>query len=222
MPSSRAKRRRKSTVRKRDSSLCGIHLGGCGNEICNGQPYDVDHIIPRSYFELLDGERKRQFESPWNLQPMHRECHERNRTGQIWTFPTFQCECHSLQIENRVLYLRYNGEFVCAIWDEILDREISIAGLGRAKIQRFGHVGSPRHKPGRYTHGEAVGASAHFTGHSLPSMSDEQIQEFNTFENNRINGVAGESIDKFNRPRRDADTGILVGAMTVDYEVKSD
>ena len=222
MPSTRAKRKRKSAVRKRDSSLCGIHLGGCGKEIGNAEAYDVDHIIPQSYLGVLDRERRRRFESLWNLQPMHRECHERNRSGQIWSFPTFQCRCHSLHIKNRVLYLRYNGELMAAIWDEIGNTEISIGDLGRAKIQRFGHIGSPRHKPGKYTHGEAVGTNAHFTGHSLPSLSDEEIEEFNVLEDHRINGVAGDSIAKFNRAGGDPDTGILLDTMTVHYEVRSD
>ena len=111
---------------------------------------------------------------------------------------------------------------VVPIWDEILNREMSIGGLGRANIQSFGHIGSPRHKPGKYTHGEAVGANAHFTGHSLPTMSDEEIQEFNALEENRINGVVGASIDKFNRPGRDSDTGILLHNMEIHYETKPD
>ena len=50
------------------------------------------------------------------------------------------------------------------------------------------------------------------------------MEQFNTqyAEYKRINGVAGESIDKFNRLRRDADTGILVGALTLDYELNPD
>ncbi len=118
--------------------------------------------------------------------------------------------------------MRYNGELMAAIWDEIGNTEISIGDLGRAKIQRFGHIGSPRHKPGKYTHGEAVGTNAHFTGHSLPSLSDEEIEEFNVLEDHRINGVAEDSIAKFNRAGGDPDTGILLDTMTVHYEVRSD
>ena len=222
MPSSRAKRKRKSAVRKRDSSLCGIHLGGCGKLIHDGDTYDVDHIIPQSFFELLDSERKRRFESRWNLQPMHRECHEKNRSGQFWSFPIFQCQCHSLHIKHRVLYLRYNCDLVIAIWDKILNKELLIAGLGPVRIQRSGRIGSLGHKPGSYTHGKAVGNKAHYTGHSLPTMSDEEIREFNMLEDNRLNGTLGASIDKFNRYSVDSDTGLSADSMTIRYEVKPD
>ena len=103
---------RKKWLLKRDSYICGKHLGGCGERITNSQTANstVDHIIPRGYYHKVTAKQedmvdlRRDFEQDWNLQPMHGECN-RNRGGQLNGYPRFQCGCHFLHITKNDLYV---------------------------------------------------------------------------------------------------------------------
>ena len=205
----------------RDSRRCGIHLGGCSNVIELGEPYDLDHLIPQSfYMDLPDTNLRRKFESPWNLQPMHRSCHEAHRTGQLWGFPVFQCQCHSLFIKDRVLYLRYQHQLVVKLYE--ITPSVVMLNMGGKPVpvkmmSSVGTIGSKRHSPHKpRTHGKADRSRAHHVGHRIPALSDEEIAEFNKLEDDRISLVPSvDSIEKFNSVRME--DGIISDSMSIDY-----
>ena len=205
----------------RDSRLCGIHLGGCSKPIKPGELYDLDHLIPQGYYmDLPDPNHRRKFESPWNLQPMHRSCHEADRSGQLWGFPIFQCQCHSLHIRDRVLYLRYQYQLVVRL-HEITSSVVMLNEGGKSvpvkMMSSIGTIGSKRHNPHKLrTHGKADRSRAHHVGHRIPALSDEKIDEFNKLEDERISpGGTTESIEKFNSVRMEG--GIISDSISIDY-----
>ena len=169
---------------------CGIHLGGCSKIIDQGEQYDLDHLIPQGfYLDLDDLSERRKFESLWNLQPMHRSCHEAHRNGQLWGFPVFQCSCHSLHIKDSTLLLRYQGQLVAKLY-EITQPVVMMNFNGKmvpvGMMSSVGTLGSKRHKANRkYTHGKVGRRTAHRIGHRMPALSDEQIEEFNQIESDR-------------------------------------
>ena len=221
MADRRKKQRLKSRVMERDSRRCGIHLGGCSREIEPGEQYDLDHLIPQAfYMDLPDPNLRRKFESPWNLQPMHRSCHEAHRNGQLWGFPIFQCQCHSLYIKQRVLYLRYQHQLVTRL-HEITPSVVTINFGGNPvpvkMMSSVATIGSKRHSPHKpRTHSKADRSRAHHVGHRFPALSDEEIEEFNKLEDERISSKATtESIEKFNSVRME--DGIISDSMSIDY-----
>ena len=221
MSSRRGRQRQRARVMDRDSRRCGIHLGGCSKVIEPGDQYDLDHLIPQSfYMDSPDPNHRRKFESPWNLQPIHRSCHEAHRTGQLWGFPVFQCQCHSLHIKNRVLYLRYQDQLVVRLY-EITPSVVTFNMGGKSvpvkMMSSVGSIGSKRHRPHRpRTHGKADRSRAHYVGHRFPALSDEEIEEFNSLEDERIfSGVMTESIEKFNSVL--TEDGIISDSMAIDY-----
>ena len=106
----------------RDSGRCGIHLGGCGRRIERSNQCEVDHIIPLVLAKLI-APAPREFDRPWNYQPMHKECNREKadrmngrELGELETaatvgantpddWPRFQCKCHYLQILGNDLYV---------------------------------------------------------------------------------------------------------------------
>ena len=210
---------RKKRVMQRDSQRCGIHLGGCGGHITNNKDSNVDHMIPQSFFQnhISDPSLQRQFEEDWNLQPMHVACHQKNRSGQLWDFPLFRCTCHSLKIKNRNLYVRHKDDLIGPLI-QIL-RPDAISNMPETITNNFGILGGDQ-KPGRYTHGRTTPSTAHKTGHQIPTLTDDQIREFNALEDKRVAGIPADSIDKFNRMLHGfEDHGLQIFGIEIDYEV---
>ena len=205
----------------RDARRCGIHLGGCSREIEPGEQYDLDHLIPQSfYMDSPDPNFRRKFENLWNLQPMHRTCHEAHRTGQLWGFPLFQCKCHSLHIKDRVLYLRYEELLVVRLYEitpSVVMFNMDGESIPVKMMSSVGKIGSTRHRPERpRTHGKADRSTAHHVGHRIPALSDEEIEDFNKLEDERVSSRhTTESIEKFNSVLMEG--GIISDSMSVDY-----
>ena len=189
---------------KRDDGKCGIHMGGCGGQVKYRSQCEVDHIVPVVLYNALAPE-PRDFDNPWNYQPMHRECHrakeDRLRGRELGEleaavtvgantpddWPRFECQCHYLQIVGSDLlvftrgpidhgsHLLYPG-VVKDFGNE--DRQDAILVIG----QWTGPGGIP-------TVGYSnMGNSAR--GFLLPSFSPKRVTGFNIFESTRV-GLPG-------------------------------
>lgn len=80
---------------RRDSFLCGRHVGGCRKEIgydevVSGGTISLDHILSKS-FAMSHKERMMLKKSDWNLQPMHESCNNQ-KGGSLGV--DFLCNCH--------------------------------------------------------------------------------------------------------------------------------
>ena len=120
LPKRKKTRAAKRKIVPRDSGLCGIHSGGCGQALTTN--CTVDHIVPLSLAKSV-APNPREFDQPWNYQPMHQECNKRKddetgnrelgefetiaiaRTNTPDHWPRFQCKCHYLQILEGDLYV---------------------------------------------------------------------------------------------------------------------
>lgn len=99
---------------RRDSFICGLHVGGCGNFIRRkgvviGEHVNQDHIVPKDFFNSHDA--KDEFQKIWNIQPMHKRCNGRRR-GTLDT--QFRCACHHTYVneDNSVdLFYKDNNEW---------------------------------------------------------------------------------------------------------------
>lgn len=202
-------RKRRSHLLRRDSKLCGIHLGGCREPIRTRTDATIDHIITQSFFnERKDWMTPEYFNDDWNLQPMHRTCNQR-RGGQIYGFPSFACFCHWLRIDKtpngHILILRYKTD------REVLSKPISTedhgfvfdtrstgkfsAEFGGAHELQINSVWSMgRLKPGK----KGITGKGQL-GHALPRISPDEVPEFNQLEMQRITGQTKDTIEKFNR-----------------------
>ena len=194
----------KSALLKRDDGKCGIHMGGCGGQVKYRSQCEVDHIVPVVLYNALAPE-PRDFDNPWNYQPMHRECHrakeDRLRGRELGEleaavtvgantpddWPRFECQCHYLQIVGSDLlvftrgpidhgsHLLYPG-VVKDFGNE--DRQDAILVIG----QWTGPGGIP-------TVGYSnMGNSAR--GFLLPSFSPKRVTGFNILEARRV-GLPG-------------------------------
>ena len=72
-------------------------MDGCGRRLPTRKSATRDHIIPAAFIALLPGERRRDFNNDWNIQPMCPGCNSA-RIGQVSAWPLFRCRCHHLQI----------------------------------------------------------------------------------------------------------------------------
>ena len=108
----------KEKLLERDNALCGFHSGGCGERIEIVEEANIDHIIPKSFFEFLPNAkefnpRSRIHLPTWNLQPMHPTCNN-SRGGQLINGVQFRCRCHHNFIdsngERHVCYLEGGTE----------------------------------------------------------------------------------------------------------------
>lgn len=109
---SKKQRRSLTKILSRDDDRCGIHAGGCGEKIEPTQHgIDRDHIYPKAYFKGRPNAS--QFNDLWNLQPMHRDCHELRGRGQIVSGVSFRCTCHYNYADeqgNRFVYYKQPSE----------------------------------------------------------------------------------------------------------------
>ena len=206
-------RKQLTQLLKRDDHLCGIHIGGCGQEIKNRTDATVDHIFTRSFFKDREiGIEPRVYNRDWNCQPMHPECN-RQRGGQIYGFPLFSCSCHWLQTErkakgNHVLTLHYrteSGEIALPVStekDDFVFRPQLSTGksshlFGDRKyidVDISGMWSMGTLKPGK----KGITGKGQL-GHVFPRISPEEVQEFNRLEVQRIKGVSTpQTLEKFN------------------------
>ena len=194
----------KSSLLSRDNRKCGIHMGGCGGQVQSRSQCEVDHIVPVVLYNALAPE-PRDFDNPWNYQPMHKECHKakedrlRGRelgdleaavtvganTPEDW--PRFECQCHYLQIVGEDLLVFTKGPIdteshllfprvVRDFGDE--DRQDGILVPG----QWTGLGGIP-------TRGYA-NTDNNVRGFILPSFSPKRVPGFNILEARRV-GLPG-------------------------------
>ena len=211
-------RKQLTRLLNRDGHLCGIHIGGCGQEIRNRTHATVDHIFTRSFFkDRKVSIRPRIYNRDWNCQPMHSECnHERG--GQIYGFPLFSCSCHWLQIDRKseghhVLTLHYSTEsdevalsvstkeedFVFGTQFSTGKSSHLFGGAEHIDVNIMGMWSMGTVKPGR----KGITGKGQL-GHVFPRISPDEVKEFNRMEVQRINDVSSpQTIEKFNR-RMDA------------------
>ena len=190
----------KSVLLKRDDRKCGIHMGGCGEEVRYRSQCEVDHIVPVVLYKALAPE-PRDFDNPWNYQPMHKECHrakeDRLRGRELGEleaavtvgantpddWPRFECQCHYLQIVGSDLLVLTKGTIdngshllypgvVKDFGNE--DRQDAIVVIG----QWTGPGGIPT--VGYSNMGNSV------RGFILPSFSPKRVPGFNIFEAQRV------------------------------------
>ena len=86
---------------QRDGYECGLHVGGCGTDACSSPEADLDHIFPQAFFRDTKALNPREYDRPWNLQRMHKECNREAKGGFVSGFPVFKCACHWLQIRTQ-------------------------------------------------------------------------------------------------------------------------
>ena len=200
----RITRAEKSALLRRDDRACGIHMGGCGEQIQSRSQCEVDHIVPVVLFQSLAPE-PRDFDNRWNYQPMHKECHQakedRLRGRQLGEleaavtvgantpddWPRFECQCHYLQVVESDLFVFTKGSIgtgghllyagvVKDFGDE--DRQDAVLVPG----QWTGSGGRP-------TRGYSnIGNNVR--GFMLPSLSPRRVPGFNIFEARRV-GLPG-------------------------------
>ena len=152
--------------------------------------------------------RREQYNSDWNIQPMHLACnHERG--GQIYGFPLFSCSCHWLKIEEvsegHVLKLYYktntqNFAIVVSsakhnfVSGKIRTGKFSHEFDGRTEIETSGVWSMDRGRPG-----ETGITGRGQLGHVFPRIAPEEVELFNRLEVQRIEGNPEETIEKFNQ-----------------------
>lgn len=86
---------------KRDGYICGPHVGGCGKQACSDTETNIDHIFPQAFFRDTKALAPEKYNSPWNVQRMHKACNNEAKGGFVFGFPEFKCKCHWLQIRKR-------------------------------------------------------------------------------------------------------------------------
>ena len=172
-----ANRRKRLRVLKRDQRLCGIHFGGCGRRIEEGEKYNVDHIIPRALFSRVAKGRNAEFNEDWNYQPMHVACNDA-KASQLRGWPRFDCDCHYLQIGGRDLYVYTKGHVGEGM--HLLLRDI-VSGRND-KVDAHLVVGSGKGKGGS----NIVGYRQGQFGYLLPGIAPSNAEMFNLAERSAV------------------------------------
>ena len=196
----RITRARKSALLKRDDWKCGIHMGGCGGQVQYRSQCEIDHIIPVVLYNSLAPE-PRDFDNPWNLQPIHKGCHKakedrlRGRalgaleaavtiganTPDDW--PRFECQCHYLQIVGTDLFVFTRNPIDTA-------RHLLYPGVVR-------DFGNEDRQDGILVTGKWTGSGGiptrgfsnidnNVRGFILPSFSPKRVPGFNILEAQRV------------------------------------
>ena len=172
-----ANRHKTRRVLKRDQRLCGIHFGGCGRKIEEGEKYNLDHIIPRALFSKVATRRNAEFNEDWNYQPMHVECNSA-KASQLRGWPRFDCDCHYLQINGRDLFVHTKGHvgegrhlFLPSIVSDRSDR-----------VDARVVVGSGKGRGGRNIAGYREGQF----GYLFPGMAPSHAEMYNLMERSAV------------------------------------
>ena len=150
------KRKQRGRVLRRDKRCCGVHLGGCGQIIKEGEGCSVDHIIPTAFFSKVAGGDRSLYERDWNCQPMHVHCNK-NKAAELAEWPKFRCGCHFLQVEEGHLFVRTRGR-------PGTERHLLLPNVVSASRDKVGArvVVGPGKLGGQKVRGGAVGMKAEF------------------------------------------------------------
>ncbi|MDD9869098.1 MAG: hypothetical protein OXU50_04300 [Gammaproteobacteria bacterium] len=145
---------------RRDNYKCGIHTGGCGEDIKRNEA-TKDHIIPKDYVKTRDNSR--EFIGDWNYQPMHKRCNE-EREGQIIDKPEFKCKCHGVYVDEQgarwVMYKEGKNWKKVKYWSEKPNRDYTIPPVQKEAMNRViivpgrskNQAGVSIFKPGAFGH----------------------------------------------------------------------
>lgn len=177
MPKARQAMRR---LLRRDDRLCGVHLGGCGKEIEQGQRHNRDHIIPRSLFGKVARGRENEFEQDWNCQPMHEACNTA-KSFQMDRWPRFDCRCHFLQVVEGDLYVCTVGK-VARGSHKLLSNVVSDFPESPERVDARVVLG--HHKDTQEQ--RFVGFRKDRYGYMLPGIHAREVDWFNLHEQARV------------------------------------
>lgn len=173
------RRKQRGRLLRRDSRLCGVHLGGCGQRIEEGDGSNVDHIIPSAFFSKVSGNSRSLFEQDWNCQPMHLGCNT-TKGDDLAEWPRFRCDCHFLQVEDGHLFVRTRGQ----AGSEKHLLLPNVVSPDRNKVDARVVVG-PGKLGGRKVQGASAGMKAEF-GYMLPGIAARNVDWFNLHEKARV------------------------------------
>ena len=203
-PRKRITRAGKRALLKRDDWKCGIHMGGCAGQVQYRSQCEVDHIVPVVLYNSLAPE-PRDFDNPWNYQPMHKECHKEKedrlrgrKLGEVEAavtvgtntpddWPRFECQCHYLQIVECDLLVFTKGP---------IDTGKHLLYPGG--VRDFGNENRQDGilVPGQWTGPGGIPTRGfskmgnNVRGFLLPSFSPKRVLGFNIFEARRV-GLPG-------------------------------
>ena len=188
---------RRGKAWRRDNKRCSVHLGGCGELIeFNNSGNTGDHIVPSALFEAI-APNPDEFNTEWNVQPMHSECNRNKKdrlagrplseleaaitvgtvTPDDW--PRFECKCHYLRIAE-------GGMYVCTkkplnprkhlLYPNVVkdfgdeDRQDAILVIGYITDTKVGYSNMSKER----------------IGYLLPSFSPKRVVGFNIMEAQRV------------------------------------
>ena len=203
-PRKRITRAGKRALLKRDDWKCGIHMGGCAGQVQYRSQCEVDHIVPVVLYNSLAPE-PRDFDNPWNYQPMHKECHKEKedrlrgrKLGEVEAavtvgtdtpddWPRFECQCHYLQIVECDLLVFTKGPIDTG-------KHLLYPGV----VRDFGNENRQDGilVPGQWTGPGGIPTRGfskmgnNVRGFLLPSFSPKRVLGFNIFEARRV-GLPG-------------------------------
>lgn len=172
------RRKQRGRLLRRDKRRCGVHLGGCGKTIDQGQECNVDHIIPSAFFSKVAGGSTSRYERDWNCQPMHMRCNQ-EKAAELAEWPKFHCRCHYLQVEEGHLFVRTHGR--AGEERQLLLRDV--VSDSPDKVDARVVVG-PGKLGGRKVHGVAAGMKTTF-GYMWPRIAKSSVDWFNLHEKAR-------------------------------------
>ena len=171
------KRTQRQRILKRDNKLCGIHMGGCGQPIKEGEECNIDHIVPKAFFSKVAKNRIAEFNKDWNCQPMHVRCND-GKAFRLSGWPRFSCKCHYLQICDGDLY-------ICTKDNIGKDRHRflkNIVSNSNDRVDARIIIGSSSGKGGK----NIVGYWEDRFGYLLPGIAPSQVELFNLTERTRV------------------------------------
>ena len=170
--------KKRSRVLKRDRRLCGVHLGGCGKPIAQGQKPSLDHIIPKALFSRLATGRRAEFGKDWNLQPMHISCNNISKGSQLEEWPRFSCKCHYLQIRKGNMYVCTRGSIGKGRY-KLAD---NVVAERDERVDALLVPGFIKHPDGKRVAGYRKGKLGYF----LPRFRPSSVEFFNLTERGRV------------------------------------
>ena len=203
-PRKKISRAAKTALLKRDDRRCGIHIDGCGAPIQFRSRCEVDHIVPRVLYDS-SAPVPRDFDNPWNYQPMHKECHRAKegrfngrKLGELEAavtvgantpgdWPRFECQCHYLQIVGSDLFVFTRGPIDTG---KHLLYPGAVRDFGNEDRQDGILVPGWWTGPGGTKVGGFSRRCKNIRGFLLPSFSPKRVAGFNIFEARRV-GLPG-------------------------------
>ena len=101
----------------RDNHKCGIHYGGCGQDIkqedIDSGNVNVDHIIPKTILKHKGNLGDSVFMKDYFRQATHANCNSIDKRGQLTNYPEFTCDCHYtyFNVETDTVELYFQHQF---------------------------------------------------------------------------------------------------------------